>query len=44
LPNGEGQDYSPLAVTVAEASAAVKPAPVPDPQLISVLPRPRAIS
>jgi HK97 family phage portal protein len=27
LPNGEGADYSPLAVTVAEASAAAKPAP-----------------
>jgi HK97 family phage portal protein len=45
LPNGEGTDYSPLAVTVAEA-AAPKPQPAPsaEQQPISVLPRPRAIS
>jgi HK97 family phage portal protein len=50
LPDGEGKDYSPLAVAVAEANAAAKPepkpepapAPVADPQPVPA--RPRAVS
>lgn len=43
LPNGEGADYSPLAVTVAEASAAAKPAPQALPS-VTPLQRPKAVS
>jgi HK97 family phage portal protein len=42
LPDGEGSDYSPLAVTVAEASA-TQPAPQPAPAPV-VPARPRAVS